>query len=84
MGLKSIETIKHVSGYIKEMFQGGLLDRLRGKHASEELFEVYFLAMEISDSLARDLFHFKAIKRASRISQKSASLFPVIVIGKLS
>lgn len=60
------------------------MHQLRGKHASEELFEVWFLAMEISDSLAHDLFHFKAIKRASRISQKSASLFAVIGVRMLT
>lgn len=77
MGIRSIETIKHVSGYINEMFQDGLLNQLRKKNASEDLFEVYFLAMEISDSLARNLIHSKVVNRASRLSQKSLSLFPV-------
>ena len=80
MSIRSIETIKHVSGYINEMFQDGLLNQLRKKHASEDLFEVYFLAMEISDSLARNLIHSKVVKRASRLSQKSLSLFPVITL----
>ena len=84
MNMRSIETVKHVSPYIQKMFQEGLLDRLRGKNATEELFEVYFLAMEISDPLTRDLFHFKAVKRASRISQKSTSLFAVRGLPLLS
>jgi hypothetical protein len=75
-GIKTNEIIEHASPVIVEMFES-LLKQLRGKHASEDLFEIYFLALELSDTLATALYNFKVAKRASKYCKESTALFPV-------
>jgi hypothetical protein len=76
-GMKSSEVIEHVSPFIIEMFESTISKQLRGRKASEELFELYFLALELSDTLASALYDFKIVKRAAKFCKKSAALFPV-------
>jgi hypothetical protein len=76
-GMNSSEVIEHVSPFIIEMFESTISKQLRGKKATEELFELYFLALELSDTLASALYDFKIVKRAAKFCKKSAALFPV-------
>lgn len=76
-GIKANEIIEHASPVIVEIFESSLLKHLRGKHASEDLFEIYFLALELSDTLATALYNFKVVKRASKYCKESTALFPV-------
>ena len=76
-GMKANDIIYHASPVIVEMFESSLLKQLRGKHASEDLFEIYFLALELSDTLATALYNFKVAKRASKYCKESTALFPV-------
>jgi hypothetical protein len=76
-GLKSNDIIEHASPVIIQMFESSLLKQLRGKHASEDLFEIYFLALELSDTLATALYNLKVVKRAAKYCKKSTALFPV-------
>jgi hypothetical protein len=75
--IKSHQIIEHVSSFIKTSFENNLNEKLQAKDPSEELFEIYFLAMELSDSLAITLYDAKVIKRAAKLCKKSVRLFPV-------
>jgi hypothetical protein len=76
-GMKSSEVIEHVSPLVIEMFESTISKQLKGKNASEELFELYFLALELSDTVATALYDFKIVKRAVKFCKRSAALFPV-------
>jgi hypothetical protein len=59
------------------MFNVHLKEELRRKHPSEEWYEIYFLAMELSDSIARALYDSKVMKKAKKICKSLPVLFPV-------
>jgi hypothetical protein len=76
LGIRSHEVIEFTSPYISETFGPALRKKLR-KQALENMYEVYFLLLELSDSLAADLYSSKLVKRATRRCRASTALFPV-------
>jgi hypothetical protein len=77
LGIQSHQIIEHISNFIIEMFNVHLKEELRRKHPSEEWYEIYFLAMELSDSIARALYDSKVMKKAKKICKSLPVLFPV-------
>jgi len=77
MGIKSKDTVEFVSEYIKEMFQKDLVKKLRLKTASEELYEIFYLLLELSDSLTLAMFDGKTIRRAAKFCKKGRAIYPV-------
>jgi len=76
-GIKSQEVIEYLSTYMAESLGPLLCKNLRQKDASESLYEVFYLLLELSDSLAMGLYDKKLIQKAERRCQKSLELFPV-------
>ena len=82
LSCKSREIIEHVEQYILESLGPYLAKQIRRKSrkinvTSERLFEIYFLMLELEDSLAVKLYHKKLVRRATKLCGESASLFPV-------
>jgi len=77
MGIKSKDTVEFVSEYIKEMFQKDLVKKLRLKSASEELYEIFYLLLELSDSLTLAMFDGRTIRRAAKFCEKGRAIYPV-------
>jgi hypothetical protein len=76
-GIKAHEVIEHISPYIAKQLGPSLHKKLRKKDASEELFEIYFLMLELSDNLAVELYEPSVVTRATKLCQASLALFPV-------
>ena len=77
MGIKSKEAVDFVSEYVEEMFQKDLVKKLRLKTASEELYEIFYLLLELSDSLTLAMFDRKTIRRAAKFCKKGRAIYPV-------
>ena len=77
MGIKSHQIIEDVSPYISKTFGPDLCKILRHKHTLEEFFEIYFLMLELSDTLALELYDSKTVNRMRKRCQKSMALYPV-------
>ena len=77
MGIKSHQIIEEVSPYISETLGPTLCKILRHKHPLEGLFEIYFLMLELSDTLALELYDSKTVSRMRKRCQKSMILYPV-------
>jgi hypothetical protein len=88
MGITSVDVIKHITPFITESLAPPLQKSLGGKKTqtfttADAHFEIYFLLLELSDSLTRKLYSFDVLKRASRLrpkapSRKTRSLFAVL------
>ena len=77
MGIKSHQIVEEVSPYISKTLGPALCKILRRKYAFEGLFEVYFLMLELSDTLALELYDSKTVNRMRKRCQKSMALYPV-------
>lgn len=77
LGIKAHEVIEHISPYISKQLGPSLHEMLRKRDASEDLFEIYFLILELSDTLAAELHESSVVKRATKLCQESLALFPV-------
>ena len=77
MGIKSHQIIEDVSPYISETLGPALYKILRRKHALEGLYEIYFLILELSDTLAVELYDSKTVNRMTKRCQKSIAIYPV-------
>ena len=76
-GIKSPDIINHLHPYITETLAPALRSQVRGKHTPNDIFEVYYLLLELSDAVTIELYHRKFVKQAVRRCEKSASLFAV-------
>lgn len=76
-GIKSSDIINHLHPYITETLAPALRSQVRGKHNPVDIFEVYYLLLELSDALTIELYDRKYVKQAVRQCEKSASLFAV-------
>jgi len=78
LGIKSPDIIEHITPFITASLAPAIKKRLlKGEKATNTRFEIYFLVLELSDSLALQLFSYKELKRALRLCQKSHSMFAV-------
>ena len=78
LGIKSPDIIEHITPVITASLAPAIKKRLlKGEKATNTRFEIYFLVLELSDSLALQLFSYKELKRALRLCQKSHSMFAV-------
>ena len=77
MGIKSHQIIDEISPFISKTLGPALCKMLRRKHASESLFEIYFLMLELSDTLALELYDSKTVNRMRKRCEKSMTLYPV-------
>lgn len=77
LGIKSHDVIEYVSPYISETLGPSLRKKLRRKHASESMFEVYFIILELFDTLAVELYSSKLVKKAIKCCQESTAIFAV-------
>ncbi len=75
-GIKSREAVAVVSDYLKELFARNS-KKLRTEKATEEGFEIYFLLLELSDSLTLSMFDKKILKRSVKLCKKAVSIYPV-------
>ena len=76
-GIKSHDIITHLQSFIVETLAPKLRSLVHGKHAPQGVFEVYFLLLELSDSITTELYDRKFMKRVLRYCEKSADLFAV-------
>jgi hypothetical protein len=76
-GIKSPDIINHLHSYITETLTPSLRSQVRGKHTPDEIFEVYYLLLELSDSLTIKLYDRKFVKQAVRQCEKFATHFAV-------
>jgi hypothetical protein len=76
-GIKSLQVIQGITTYISESLGPYYLHKLRKQNASKDLFEVFFLILELSDQIAISLYDAKVLKQASRRCKQELSLFPV-------
>lgn len=77
MGIKSHQIIDEVSPFISKTLGHALCKMLHRKHAPESLFEIYFLMLELSDTLALELYDSKTVNRMRKRCEKSMTLYPV-------
>ena len=75
-GIKSREAVAVVSDYLKELSAPNL-KKLRTEKATEEDFEIYFLLLELSESLTLSMFDQKILKRSVKMCKKAVSIYPV-------
>jgi hypothetical protein len=76
-GIKSPDIINHLHPYITETLAPALRSQVRGKRTPNDIFEVYYLLLELSDAVTIELYDRKFVKQAVRQCEKSASLFAV-------
>jgi hypothetical protein len=79
LGIYSPLTIDQITPHIREHFMDVLIDSLKAKSASEDLFEIYFLIMDLSELLVPDMYDPKVLKKALKRVQTSEgvhSVFP--------
>ena len=78
LGIKSPDMIEHITPFITASVAPAIQKKLpKGEKATNARFEIYFLILEFSDSLALQLFTYKDLKKALRLCQSSHSLFAV-------
>lgn len=77
-GIKSLDNIEHITPFIREDLAPVVQKKLlKGRKATDAGFEIYFLLLELSDSLTLELFSYKVLRTALRLCRKSQSLFAV-------
>jgi hypothetical protein len=77
-GIKSPDIINHLHPYITEILAPALRSQVRRKHYTQNnIFEVYYLLLELSDAVTIELYDRKFVKQAVRRCEKSVSLFAV-------
>jgi len=76
-GIRSKETVDFVTEYVTKMFRKNLVKKLRAKDSTEEVYEVYYLILEFSDSLALLMVDEKTTTRALKLCKKGISKYAV-------
>jgi hypothetical protein len=71
------DDVEYLSSYLSETFGSTLGHEIHKKDISDDIFEIYFIMMELSDSLTNKLYSSTLVKRATKLCQTSTALFPV-------